>query len=405
MQLLYSLLIVLVASRLLAEVAARFGEPALVGELTAGIGLGLLAAHFSDAFPVLSSLDHDPVFRGITDLAMFFLMILAGVEMRPRDIVGATRVALPVALAGIGLPMALGFGLGWWFFPASQWRVAQSLFIAVALAVTAVPVTVKVLMDLGRQNSRPGTVIISAALFDDVFSLALLAVLTAMARRGALPDTAEALALAGQIGVFFALAYLLSRRLLPLLGAAAKRWRLEEAEFTLLLVWGLTLSLLGELLEMHFIIGAFAAGLAFNRGTVDRRAYEKLLRSLRAVTVGFLAPVFFASIGFHLRLDVFVQAPLFLTALVLAAFLGKLLGAGLAARGLGLPGREAMAVGVGMNARGAVELVIAGIVADSQLLRQPVPVPAELEYAYSAVIVVAVLTTLVSPVLLRRALA
>jgi Kef-type K+ transport system membrane component KefB len=170
MTLLYILLVLLIATRVCAELAVRLKQPALVGELIAGILLGVVVTRFSNTFPVLANIPDNEVFTAISDLAIFFIMLLGGLEMRPRDLAKSIGRGLPVALGGVVLPLVMGYGVGMYFIPDNPARVAQSLFIGVALAITAVPVTVKVLMDLGRLDTTVGKLIVTAALFDDVLS-------------------------------------------------------------------------------------------------------------------------------------------------------------------------------------------------------------------------------------------
>ena len=116
-----------------------------------------------------------------------------------------------------------------------------------------------------------------------------------------------------------------------------------------------------ELLDMHFIVGAFMAGLYFGQKTIDLKSYNRIKNAISAMTFGFLAPIFFAAIGFNLDFSVLTEAPVFVSLLILIAFLGKIIGAGGAARLFGFSRRDAANIGVGMSPRGAVELVIAGI--------------------------------------------
>lgn len=404
MELLYILLVLLFATRFSGEVVTRFGQPALVGELLAGIALGVIAHQFEGFLPVLAELDEDQVFIALTDLAIFFLMLLAGVEMSPRELTESSRSAFWVALGGLLVPMAGGFALGWVFIPESDYRFAQSLFLATALAITAVPVSVKVLMDLGHLESPVGKTIVSAAVFDDVFSLMLLAVLTAVLKTGELPGVAMIGVLIGKILLFFVITGLIGYFVFPWLGRQVKRIKAAEFEFSGLVIAALGFALIAEALGVHFILGAFLAGLFFVRRTVDDETYQGLRARLATFTTGFLAPLFFASIGLHLDAAAAVNIPLFVALLVLIAVLGKLIGAGVPARFAGLNRRESLGVGAGMSARGAVELIIADIALRAGLFSHPDPAPEIVQYMFSAVVLMALITTLLTPVVLQRVL-
>jgi Kef-type K+ transport system membrane component KefB len=403
-ELLYVLLILLLVTRACSEFAARFEQPALVGELVGGILIGIAVAAWMSDTALIAQIDTDETFNGVLDLAVFFLMLLAGVETRPSDLAKASKRAIPIALAGMLLPLSLGFALGWWWLPGSEWKVAQSLFIGVALAVTAVPVAVKVLMDLGQLQSKVGQVVVAAAVIDDVLSLILLAVLTALINTDQALTALGVLEILAKVTVFMVTTGLIGQFLLPRIGSLVRRLKVEHAEFSLLIVFGLAVSVLAEYLEMHFLIGAFAAGVLFTRHVVGDPAYRKLVEQTEALTLGFLAPVFFASIGMHLSLGAVVGAPLFLLLLLLLATAGKVLGAGAAARLSGFDTRRSLAIGSAMNARGAVEIIIADIALRAGLFDHPDPTPPAVQYLFSAVVIMAIVTTLASPLALRRLL-
>jgi Kef-type K+ transport system membrane component KefB len=403
-EILYVLLVLLIVTRAFGELAVRAGQPALVGELLAGVLLGIAVVHNRATFPVLAELPDDPVFAAITDLGIFFLMLMAGLELRPRKLAEASGRAVLVAMGGLAVPLVSGFGLGLWLLPAGELRFAQSLFLGVALAITAVPVSVGVLLSLGRLDTAVGRMIVSAAIADDVLSLLLLAVLTAILDTGHVPDAGALLVLTGKIGLFFALAVPAGGLVFPWIGRRVARLHGEEFEFSFLVLAGLAYAVLAEALSMHFLIGAFLAGLFFQRRTIDEETYDDVFRKVSALTHGFFAPVFFASIGIHLSGGALLAAPGFLLALIAVATLGKLVGAGLPAWLAGLRGREAVAVGVGMNARGAVELIVADVALRAGLFERPDPPGAIVESLYSAVVITAIVTTLATPIALESLL-
>ncbi|MBY6187286.1 cation:proton antiporter [Marinobacter hydrocarbonoclasticus] len=399
MELFFILLILLVTTRTFGEVAERLGQPGLMGELVAGIALGTFAAHYQDALPQISGLKTSPVFSTITDLGMFFIMLFAGVELQPSKLVEYSKGALAVALFGMVVPMGLGIGLGYLFLPESDALLAQAVFLGTALAITAVPATVRILMDLGQLESPSGQIIISAAVFDDVLSLVLLAWLTALIG-GEPADGAMILLLLAKVALFFLITILIGVFLYPLGGRFIRLIKQKEFEFSALLVGALAFSVLAELLELHFIVGAFMAGLFFGRNTVDEETYRAVRDKTSAMTFGFLAPIFFASVGLHLEFSALTEVPLFVVILLITAFAGKFLGSGLAARAVGLSWQDSAAVGAGMSARGAVELVIADIALKAGLFSSgddPV-----INHMFSAVVIMAVVTTLVTPWMLRR---
>lgn len=401
MDLLYILLVLLTVTRLFGEIAERLGQPLILGELVAGIALGLVAQNYAEVFPTLSALPHNEVFIGITDLAVFFLMLLAGLELHPRHMARSSGKTILIAIGGMVLPLLCGFALAWWFIPDSDMHLAQSLFLGTALAITAVPVSVRVMSDLHQMESRVGQTIISAAVVDDMLSLAILAILTALIETGSVPSIGAILLIFVEVGIFFTLATLIGFYVLPLFGKMLKATTAAEFEFSGLLIAALAYSLLAHALGMHFILGAFFAGLFFMRHTLAPGVYDNMKGKLTTFVNGFFAPLFFAFIGMNLDLKAALNVPGFVLTLVAIAFFGKLLGAGIPAWLMGYSRREATAVGIGMSARGAVELIIADIALRAGLFDQPQPVPEIVQNLFSAVVIMAVVTTVLAPLLLR----
>jgi Kef-type K+ transport system membrane component KefB len=401
MELLYILLVLLAVSRIFAELAERLGQPPLVGELIAGVGLGVLAHQFADALPVLSSLDENKTFDHISDLAIFFLMMLAGLELRPKEMAEAGKRATFIAIGGMALPILMGFGLATLFVPQSDYWFAQALFLAVALAITAVPVAVRVLMDLGQLNTDMGRIIVSAAVVDDALSLVLLAVLTAVIETGTMPDAYGLLLIAGKTGLFFVIATLIGQFVFPLVSRPLQRLHIEESDVSMLLITALAYAILAELLDVHFILGAFLAGLFFGRRTVLSEGYGEVQKQVKGITTGFFAPVFFTSIGLHLSGDALIHTPVFVIALIVTAVLSKLVGAGAAARIMRIDNRESLAIGTAMSSRGAVELIIADIALRAGLFGLPEPTPTVVANMFSAVVIMAITTTVLAPIGLR----
>ncbi|MFT5470098.1 MAG: Kef-type K+ transport system membrane component KefB [Verrucomicrobiales bacterium] len=401
MELLYILLVLLIVTRLGGEIALRLGHPGLVGEIIAGIGLGVAVHQFQGSFPVLSELSDNKVFTSITDLGVFFLMLLAGMEMNPKELAQGSGKAVVVAIGGMVVPIAAGLGLAWYYVPDSEFRTAQIMFVATAMAITAIPVAVKVLLDIGQLKSESGKTIVSAALFDDILGLILLAVLTALLKTGEFPGWGGLLMLVGRVVLFFGIASVIGWFLLPRIARLFKGALIEEMEFSFLLVTGLGFSVLAEAFHLHFILGAFLAGLFFTGRTFGTKTFKMVETKVTGVSTGFLAPIFFASIGLHLDVSAFSEIPVFVCLLVLLAVGSKFFGAGICARWVGLSRNKAAAVGMGMSARGAVELIIADIALRAGLFTKPDPVPPIIASMFSAVVIMAIATTLIMPIGLK----
>jgi Kef-type K+ transport system membrane component KefB len=403
MELLVVILIIVGAARLGGEAMERVRLPSLLGELLVGVLLGLLL--LVAPWEGLEALDftEDRFFKGLLDVAIFFLMFMAGLEVNLRDIVRASRVGVPVAISGVLLPLILGAAVGWVFVPSSEFKLAQSLFLGVALAITAIPVSVRALVDLGHLRSRVGSTIISAAVIDDIVGIVLLGFLMSLLSAGAAPSAGDVLLMLSRLALFFAIGFPIARYLVPFIDRKLPHARAAELHFTVAVSFSLAMAILAGALGMHFIIGAFVGGLLISeRALHDSKVQLKdVEQKVSGVTLGFLAPIFFVSIGLHLDLSAFGEAPWFTLALLTAAIVGKLLGCALPARLAGVRWRESLAIGVGMNGRGAVELIVATVALEAGLFNHPVPVPPIVSAMFSAIVIVAIITTLMTPIGLR----
>jgi Kef-type K+ transport system membrane component KefB len=397
------ILILLVVTRTFAELAERARLPALVGELVAGIFLGFLLQRFQGVVPSIWFAANSEIFAGLAELGMFFLMLLAGIRMAPLDFAKSSKSAVFVAMGGMLLPVSAGFALGFLVLPDSPFKIAQSLFLGVALAITAVPVAVRMFMDLGALESRVGKAVIAAALWDDVLSLFFMALLLAeisAVGTGTFSVT-DLLPVVGKVLLFFVITIPIGLYVFPLIGRYFRYLSFPEVDFSMLLIAALAYAVLAEYMELHLIIGAFLAGMFFYPKVVDEEVYERVEQQMSGLTRGFLAPIFFVSVGFHLDFSSLSQVPAFVVALTLLALASKIVGSGFPAYWSGFSKRESVLVGVGMSGRGAVELIIAGVALEAGLFLQPEPPGLIVESMFSAIVIMAIVTTVATPVALR----
>jgi len=397
------ILILLVVTRTFAELAERANLPALVGELVAGIFLGFLLQRFQDFAPTIWFAANGELFAGLADLGMFFLMLLAGIRMEPLDFAESSGPAIFIALGGMLVPVGAGFGLGILVLPESSLKVAQCLFLGVALAITAVPVAVRMFMDLGALESRVGKAVIAAAIWDDVLSLFLLALLLAAISsdgNGAF-SLWQLLPVVGKVLLFFAVTLPVGLYVFPLVGRYFRHLSFPEVDFSMLLVAALAYAVFAEYMELHIIIGAFLAGVFFHPKVVDEEIYDRVEQQMSGLTRGLLAPIFFVSVGFYLDFSAVGQVPAFVISLTLLALASKVIGSGFPAYWAGFSKRESVLVGVGMSGRGAVELIIAGVALDAGLFLQPTAPDAIVQSLFSAIVIMAIVTTIATPIVLR----
>jgi Kef-type K+ transport system membrane component KefB len=258
-------------------------------------------------------------------------------------------------------------------------------------------------MDLGALESRVGKTVIAAALWDDLLSLLLLALLLAAIGEnysGSFQSEATYL-LIGKVVLFFAVTIPVGLFVFPLIGRYFQHLHFPEVDFSMLLIAALAYAVFAEMMGLHFILGAFLAGMFFHPTVVDADVYQRVEQQMSGITRGFLAPIFFVSVGLHLDFSAVSQVPGFVAMLILIAFVSKLVGSGLPAYWVGLSKRESVAVGVGMSGRGAVELIVAGIALEAGLFLQPSPTPVLIQSLFSAIVIMALVTTILAPIFLR----
>jgi Kef-type K+ transport system membrane component KefB len=302
------------------------------------------------------------------------------------------------------IPVGAGLALGLAVLPESPFKLVQSLFLGTALAITAVPVAVRIFIDLGQLDTRVGKTVIAAALWDDLLSLFLLALLLAAIGEdfsGSF-QTGAALLLLGKAVLFFAVTIPVGFIVFPLIGRYLRHLHFPEVDFSMLLIAALAYAVFAETMGLHFILGAFLAGMFFHPKVVDADVYERVEQQMSGITRGFLAPIFFVSVGLHLDFSAISQVPGFVAVLILIAIASKLVGSGLPAYWVGLSKRESLMVGIGMSGRGAVELIVAGIALEAGLFLHPYPTPVIVESLFSAIVIMALVTTILTPIFLRR---
>ena len=387
------LVVIVSATRLVGWMAARLGQPRVVGEIAAGLLLGpsllgRLAPGLSAwLFPSATL----PVLLAVSHLGLLFFMFLVGLHLDLGMLRASGRTALVTSPVSIVVPLALGMAVAGAIqprFAPEVSPVAFALFMGLALSVTAFPVLARILEERGLARTRIGVVAIACAAVDDVAAWSLLAGVTAYVRAAAAGGSFTRTVLL--LAAFTAAALLLLPPVLRRLVTHSPAALLAVAVVCLLVCAAAT-----EAIGVHGLFGAFLAGIAMPRRDDLRRGLEV---SLEAVTSVVLLPLFFASTG--LRLDVaWLSGTAAWTAfalIMLAAVGGKLGGSMVAARASGMPWREAAGLGILLNTRGLVELVILGAGLELGVLTPAV---------YSMMVLMALVTTaMATPVLQALAL-
>jgi Kef-type K+ transport system membrane component KefB len=390
-----ALAIILVAAKLGGELAVRVGQSAVLGELLVGVLLGNLTLV---GFTGLDHLWTSPSIDMLARLGVLVLLFEVGLESTVGQMMKVGLPSLLVATLGVIAPFALGWGVGAWLLPGHS--VFVHAFLGATLCATSVGITARVLKDLGRLQTREARIILGAAVLDDVMGLVVLAVVTGMigaADRGASFSPTSVAAIVLKAAAFLAVSLFLGMRLSPKLFHLASKLHSRGVLLALGLAVCFLLSWIANLVGLAPIVGAFAAGLILEdvhyRSFVDRG--EHPLEDLIQPISGFLAPVFFVLMGLRTDLRSFA-APGVLglaAALTIAAILGK------QACSLGVWGRrvDRLTVGLGMIPRGEVGLIFANIGVGLTLGGSPVIDRG----TFSAVVVMVIVTTLVTPIALK----
>jgi Kef-type K+ transport system membrane component KefB len=378
----------------LGRLAARFGMPAICGELLAGVIVGpsILGAFAPGAMNWLMPADPGQVHMldATGQLGVLLLVGLTGAQLDLSMVKRRTGTAIKISMGGLLIPLILGVGLGFVLpaslFPAGTERVAFAVMLGVAMCVTAIPVIAKTLSDMKLLHRDVGQLTLAAGMIDDAVGWFLLSVVSAMVTVGVRADQVG-LSVAILIGFVLVAMFLLRPVVRKLMQSAA-----NSTDSTPSVALAVVLILLGasasHALGMEPIFGAFIAGILIGS------KYASKLAPLRTIVMSVLAPIFLASAGLRMDLTALADPEILLFGLLVlfVAIFGKFVGAYLGARSSKLSKWEGLALGAGMNARGVVEVVVA-----MSALRLGVFNTA----TYTIVVLVAIVTSLMAPPLLR----
>lgn len=396
MLLLVQMALLLLVARVGAEFAKRVSLPAVVGELAAGIALGpSLFGHFAPGtfailFPQEAAQFH--LLEVVGTIGMVLLLLLTGLETDLRLLRNLGRAAFIASVAGMVLPFASGYLLGSLmpdeYLANAERRTLFSFFLATAMAISAMPVIAKILMDLGLTRRNIGVVILSAGVVDDTAGWLILSLIAGAASTGEVQfgGLLNTLLLTAAFLAFMALAAFPLARWLT--GVAKRRARTHDSDLVLLLVATFLSAAATEWIGVHAVFGAFVCGTMFRQ--VSRLESGAVAR-LEAFVHSVLAPIFFGIVGLKVDLWALDGAGMLLVVLGVAC-LGKLVGCTLGSIWGGLRFWEGLSIAVAMNARGAMELVVASIGLSLGILNQEM---------YSIIVVVAIVTSFMAPIGLR----
>jgi Kef-type K+ transport system membrane component KefB/nucleotide-binding universal stress UspA family protein len=397
------LILLLFVGRLLGEGMTRIGQPAIFGQLLAGVLLGpslfgaLLPELRNQIFPDTPALKS--MIKAVSEIGILLLLLLTGMETNLALVNRNRRAVVSSSVFGIAVPFLSGVllasALPTSLFPNLNVWFVSALFLGTALSISSVKIVAMVLMEVGAIRRDLGQLILATAILDDTIAWILIAVIAGLAAYGTLSLIAAGTSLAGALAFLF-LSLTIGRRLV----AWIIRWTndsmlIEVPVITAILIVMLVMALSTELIGVHTALGAFVAGILVGQSPI---LTEHIEGELRGFIIAFFSPVFFAVAGLGMDLRTLLEPTLlgFTVAIIAVATIGKFLGALLGGRLGGLTGRECVALATALNARGSTEVIIAAIGLSMGVLSTEL---------YTMIVAMAVITTMIMPPTLRRMLA
>ena len=380
MQIMGILCLILLFALIGGQIANRCGLPAVIGELLAGIVIGPA---------MLNWVQPSGLIKSFSDIGVVLLMFLAGLESDLAILKKLWKPSFLVAIFGMIVPIVIAYLTG----IAFKFSQTESLFLGITFAATSVSISVAVLQEMKKLETKEGMTILGAAVVDDLLSVILLSVVSSVT--GTHTDSANAnlglgLTLLLQL-VYLVVLLAASIWLFPRILKLSERFLLPAAKPLVTIIIVLLAAFGAEKVGLSNVIGAFFVGLAFSR-LPDK---QKLQKSFTDIGYSLFIPIFFASIGLEMSITGIFKDGLLFIVLFVGSVISKLVGASVGAKMAGFSSSSAYQVGTGMISRGEMALVVAQIGLSNHLLA-----PA----AYSTVVGVIVLTTLIAPIMLKGAL-
>jgi Kef-type K+ transport system membrane component KefB len=388
------LLLLLIAALFFGKLAEKVKLPTIVGNIFGGLVFGpffivILKTignflSIAEMEGVVENLEPESVESEITflmDFAIVMLMFSSGMETRIKDFLASFKTGILTASLGVIVPFSLGF-IGAWLY-LGDFIVA--LYIGGALSITAVALSISTLIQIDGIRTRFGMTIINAAIVDDIIGIVVLSILLSISSTGHLPSMVMLGLTIGLAVGFVILAIFLMPKVLKKTYNIIKDMRATEGIGFTIRMAGM-FALMAHLMGLRLMIGAFLGGMAI-RESLNRRTRESLGRW----SYGFFAPVFFAWVGYSMTFSG-AALSLFVPLIVVLGFIGKVFGSGLGAKISGLNWAESFLVGLGMNGRAAVDLILASVALQSGIIGRDL---------YSAVVLNAIIMALLTPILLK----
>ncbi len=384
---LISLAVLLFAAKIFAEIFNKLRFPVVLGELTAGIIMGPFAFGSIPIFDGKPLVILNETVLQIGEIAGIVILFIAGLEITPREFLRGGAASFTIGACGVIVP----FFLGYYIFTIYGLQGLQAILVATALTATSVAITVSVLTELGKMQTKEAKIILGAAIVDDILAIAVLSVVVTMVQTGNMaPNIIDILFLILKILGIFAALLIGAIIIIPRLLHAERLWKARGSIEGIVTASFFGASAIAAAVGLSPIVGAFSAGMAVASTKIIKRV-EEYVDKLEII----FAPLFFAIIGAQVNLTGVNLDVLYLSGIIIiVAIVSKLAGCGLPALLFLRNKSKAMKVGIGMISRGEVGLIVAGIGVTTGVLSSNI---------YTTVIIMIAITTLVTPVWLKRA--
>ena len=376
MDFLKTLSIVLFSTALAGQCSKKIGIPAVIGQLLVGIFLGPA---------VLNWVANDHFMHYFAEIGVILLMFMAGLESDLALLKKYLKPATSVAIFGVIVPIIVIYGLGRLF----NFDVHQALFLGIIFAATSVSISVEVLKELKKIDTKEGTTILGAAVIDDIMAVLILSTLVSIFSQNNSQQIPLSMSLLMQLGYFLGVALLFL--ITPFIVKNAQKLTLPASEILVALILCFLMAYLADLVGLSGVVGAFFAGVSLGQTSLQ----HKINAGIEPIGYAVFIPMFFVSIGLNMTFKGFLGDLIFIIPLTILALLTKWIGCGFGAKILGMDYLSANIIGAGMVSRGEMALIIAQIGASAKLLSS--------QY-YSGVIVAIILTTVLAPFMLKDAL-
>ena len=389
LQLILIILVIIAVAKAGGYISTRLGQPAVVGEVLAGLILGPTVLNFLN-WPIFTNENLSETIVWMGELGVIMLMFIAGLELHLDDLVKSGKTSLYIGVFGFLLTIGMGFLLASGF----KYEFSEALFIGLAIAPTSIGISAQTLMELDVLRSKVGTTLLGAAAIDDTLGVLGLTLFTALFIGSAAIDSTSILFILLKMVAYVIVASAFGFWVLPKLALITDKLPVSQGlisfTFVIVLFYAWSAEVLGS---MAAILGAFLAGLFLARSSLK----DKIEAGFSAIAYGIFVPVFFINVGLAANLrQITTQGLLLLAGMIVVVILSKLLGAGIGGRLGGISNRESLQLGFGMIPRGEVVLIIAGVGIAEGLIDTNV---------FSSIVVLVVVTTLITPPILQAAFA